>query len=154
MGAGQDHLEGAGPVEADVAGVIDHAHPAAAQHADDLITRDRGHDPIGPISRGGSRAVRHAQQVARPRGPGVAGEPGQLAAELRDPSPAVGQFLQGLLARGAALEVPIQLVELGVNQAVIQEPIEQLSVRAVAHSSFSSMRTSARIIRLTSLLAV
>ncbi len=40
--AGRDHLEGDPSAEADLAGAIDHAHPAAAQDLDELITLRHG----------------------------------------------------------------------------------------------------------------
>ena len=46
VGAGQDHLQGDGAVEPDLAGPVDHAHAAAAQLAQDLVARDdRGRTP-------------------------------------------------------------------------------------------------------------
>ena len=40
--AGQDHLQGDGAVEPDLAGLVDHAHAAAAELAQDLVAGERG----------------------------------------------------------------------------------------------------------------
>ncbi len=48
MGTAQDHLQGAGAVQADLPGAVDDAHAAAAQLAQDLVAGD-GRD--GPLSR-------------------------------------------------------------------------------------------------------
>ncbi len=39
MSAGQDHLERAGSIESNVVGLVDDAHAATAQLAEDLISR-------------------------------------------------------------------------------------------------------------------
>ena len=57
MSAGQDHLEGAGPVQPDMAQPVDHAHAAAAELARDLVSRNRG--------RGASHAVLCSQPSRR-----------------------------------------------------------------------------------------
>src|SRR5262249_21682080 len=55
--AGQDHLQRRDPVEPELADLVDHAHPAAAEHPQDLVAGDRRQD-----RRGGRGAV------ARPAG--------------------------------------------------------------------------------------
>ena len=53
MRAGQDHLDGAGAIEQDIAGMIDDAHPSAAQLAQDLVPGDRRDGPPPSSLRGG-----------------------------------------------------------------------------------------------------
>ena len=45
VGTGQDHLEGARAVEADLTGVVDDAHAAAAELTQDLVAGDRRDRP-------------------------------------------------------------------------------------------------------------
>ncbi len=47
-----------------------------------------------------------------------------------------------------------ELVDLGVGEAVVEQPFEQVAVGTGVHSILTSFRISARIIFLTSLLAV
>ena len=47
MGAGQDHLQGAGAVQADLPGPVDDPHAAAAQLAQDLVAGDGGDGAVG-----------------------------------------------------------------------------------------------------------
>ena len=63
MGTGQDHLEGARAVEADLPGPVDDAHAAAAQLAQDLVALD---DRDRPLSR--SRRRRVGRRIAGSRG--------------------------------------------------------------------------------------
>src|SRR5205814_291542 len=54
VGGAGDHLDGDGPLEADLAGVVDDAHAAVAELAEDLVAGDAG--PPGPaavVGRGG-----------------------------------------------------------------------------------------------------
>ena len=51
MGAGQDHLQDAGAVQADLPGAVDDAHAAAAQLAQDLVAVDGGDDAPGHLRR-------------------------------------------------------------------------------------------------------
>jgi hypothetical protein len=53
--------------------------------------------------------------------------------QLQTPHRIFGQFFQRLLAGGAAFHVLLGLVELGVIEAVVHEPLEQISVRTVFH---------------------
>ncbi len=46
MGAGQDHLESAGAVQAHLPGVVDHAHAATPEFAQDLVAVDRRKGPL------------------------------------------------------------------------------------------------------------
>ena len=48
--AGQDHLEGDEAVEPDLPGLVDDAHAAAAQLAEDLVAGDLGEGMPAPIS--------------------------------------------------------------------------------------------------------
>src|SRR5262249_2736341 len=61
--------------------------------------------------------------------------------------------LQHLLAGGAALHVLRQLLARAVGARGGQEAFELVAARAVCHSSPSNLRTSSRIIFLTSLRA-
>ena len=76
--AGPDHLEGDRPVEADLAGLVDHAHAAAAQFPVDLIVADIAH-------------ANPAKQITRwviPVGcPGQIGGAGCQFARRREPDP-------------------------------------------------------------------
>jgi hypothetical protein len=48
----------------------------------------------------------------------------------------------------------VQLIELGVGEAVVQQPLEQISVWTAFHSIVTNFRISSRIIVLTWLFAV
>ena len=71
----------------------------------------------------------------------------------RFPIRELGQQLQHLLAGVAIFHVHLQLIAHGVGQAFGQQELELLAVRACHHSVPSNLRTSSRIIILTSLLA-
>ena len=61
--AGQDHLQGDGAVESDLAGLVDDAHAAAAEFAQDLVARE-----CRVVTQGGSRgcvAIRRHDKVGR-----------------------------------------------------------------------------------------
>ena len=68
----QQHLEGDGPPQPEVAGPVDHSHPAAADLAQDLVLTDRRRPGLGPgRGRGGGmphgRHHRVGQAVQGPR---------------------------------------------------------------------------------------
>ena len=56
MGPGQDHLERAGTVQADLPGPVDDAHAAAAQLAQDLVAGDGGDGAVGHLPGGAATA--------------------------------------------------------------------------------------------------
>ena len=73
VGAGQDHLQGAGAVEPDLAGLVDDAHAAAAQLAQDLVAGDGGGRAAAPLRRGvvgAGRGVRVGRRAEARRGRG------------------------------------------------------------------------------------
>src|SRR5262249_62321258 len=80
------------------------------------------------------------------------GECGQVL-QARPPVRGSHHRLQHLLAGGAALHVLRQLSARAVVARGGQEAFELVAARAVCHSSPSNLRTSSRIIFLTSLRA-
>ena len=153
VSAGQDHLEGARPVQADMARLVDDPHAAAAQLAADLVTRHRGHDPRCVLVVPGRRSHGDFQRIGHRTGLGVGKQPRSKVPQFRSPDRSISHLLQGLLTLGAITDMPVQFIELGIVEAMVQEPLEQVMLRAGIHSSFSSFRTSSWIIFLTSLLA-
>jgi hypothetical protein len=80
VGACQDHLEGDGAVEPDLAGLVDHAHAAAPQLVHDLVSRDGRGSAVDALPRGvtgaghGVRVGRRAEaRLGRQSGAEVAG---------------------------------------------------------------------------------
>ena len=69
MGAGQDHLQGAGAVQADLPGLVDDAHAAAAQLAQDLVAGDGGDGAAGRL-RGGAAIATWSRRRAGHRSSG------------------------------------------------------------------------------------
>ena len=68
----QQHLEGDGPSQPEVAGLVDHSHPAAADLAQDLVVTDRRRPGLGPgRGRGGGMPHgRHHRVGQAVQGPG------------------------------------------------------------------------------------
>ena len=77
MSAGQDHLDGAGAIEADLPGLIDDAHAAAAQLTEDLIAGESRDGPPGFPFRG--------MTSGRPRLHIVGYTPGRLRSRIGPP---------------------------------------------------------------------
>ena len=136
--AGQDHLQGNGPVEPEVLGPVDDPHAAAAQHRLDDEARDRDVGRVGgagPLAVEGGDVARLdpvvdlEEQAERPGQVGEAGEilvePGGLAAAAAEQDLVIDQVER-------RLGVPRQLrpraeVPLGRRQRVAG-PVEALLV--------------------------
>ena len=91
MGPGQDHLQGAGAVQADLPGLVDHAHAAAAQLAQDLVAVDRREGPLPGSRRRFAGRLRDGQDVRGFTRPGDCQRPHGFRVEL---NPARGRRLR------------------------------------------------------------
>ena len=181
--AGQDHLQGArARLSRTCAGLVDDAHAAAAQLAEDLVAGDCGAGALGVrVSRSrrpGDRTAEvrpipsHHVPIA-PLGDRFH-DPGQCLLESAEknrllprhtriglgparqsPVPAFGQLIQQALASGAALHVLLQRLAHGGVELVGQESCEPIATRASAlcYSSLSNLRTSSSIRLVTRHLA-
>ena len=111
--AGQDHLQGDGAVEPDLAGLVDDAHAAAAQLAQDLVAGERGVGTPG----GGRRRV-----AIRRRGDGrleSVGDPFELVEHGRRQLRAIGPRF---IAHGSVVSLPSQVRRISSNPAGVRSP--------------------------------